>query len=118
MFEANCPQKHLKITEASESNISIRNHHFNLMSLQTVLKGLLTLPIGKLKKCQVEDFVILMWDFKECTPCRQASSDHFGGIHHLQRYFTIENAILTGKGNIAMPFFTYDPYKKPDNQNI
>jgi len=114
VFQTRCPQKHLlKIIIESESNTSILNHQIDLPSLQTILSELPLLPKGNLKEtCKVEDIVILMWDFKDFTPCREALLKHFGGISCLKRYFTIEDASLRGKGNIALPYFTLVGNKK------
>ena len=117
MFQTRRPQKHLKITIESVSDTSILIHHIDLSSLQKVLsESIGLLPEGNLKiTCKVEDIVILMWDFKDFTPCRGASFEDFVGIDHSERYFTIENASLRGKGEITLPYFTLVRNKKTDD---
>ena len=50
------------------------------------------------------DLVILMWNFKEFTPCRSASKEDFYDVTREKRFCVIQDACLEGKGTISYTF--------------
>lgn len=89
-------------------------HQIDFTCLQEVLSELIKFPDeGNLKQtCRVGDIVILMWNFKDFTPCSVASDKDFGWIDFLDRFFDIQKDSLKGKGDISLPYFTLCRNKK------
>ena len=72
--------------------------------LEEALCEIIELPSGDLQYvCNIEDIVVLMWNFEEYTACRSASLQDFRFINTLERLFKFQNA--RPKGNVSLPYF-------------
>ena len=97
VFKTSESQKHL-LHIAANLQMDILNDKMILQSLEEALREDIELPSGDLHHiCNIEDIVVLMWNFDEYTPCSGTSSEDF------TRIFKFHNGCP--KGIISLPYF-------------
>ena len=86
--------------------VRLKNRQIDFDLLKEVLESQLgTLPEGWIHPlCVIDNIRVLIWDFEEFTPCRNASASDFSFIDELKRVFDFTNAKL--KPGVGLNFFT------------
>ena len=122
IFETSSPRRYfLNINVIKqEKEVRLQNSKIDLGLLKEVLESQLgTLPEGWIRQlCEVDNIRVLIWDFKEFTPCSDASESDFSFIDELKRPFDLRNSKL--KTGVGLNFFTLgrDKHDIFDNEEL
>ena len=105
VFKTFDPSKDLLRIVSRASGTIIQNEILNLPLLEEAIRSCCELPSeGTLHyMCKIDNIVVLSWDFKNFTPCRQATIENFGDVLQFERSF--EFTSKCPKGTVSMPYF-------------
>ena len=119
VFRTCDPSKDLLRIVSQSDGRNVLQEMLNLPYLEKAIRICRELPEGSLQyMCTIENIVVLSWNFKYYTPCRQATRENFGNVLLPERLFEFKSKCP--RGTVSMPYFVIqdkdsDIFDNPDD---